>query len=592
MLKRFFISMLGTMAGLWISVFLLLFCGMMFVGTLMGSADTPKVKRGTILCFRLDGEVMDRFKPGTLMDIIQSTGSAAPTLDEMLASLRLAANDDRVAALYLDCRGSAMGMASRQELREAIVDFKEMSGKPVFAYSDAYSQGDYMLATPADSLYLNPMGAVDIHGIGGMTPFFKNTLDMLGIKMQILKVGTFKSAVEPFILDAMSEPARLQMQQYCDSLWGYAVNAMADCRPLTADSLRILASQVLMARPAQFFVETGIVDGLCYRREFDNMLAEAAGVENTSDINMMTPGEYLTVNADFNSIMSGVGEHIAVLYAVGDIVDSGDGGIVGDDMVPEIISLADNDKVRALVLRVNSGGGSAFASEQIWEALEYFKSKDKPFYVSMGDYAASGGYYISCGADRIFADETTITGSIGVFGMIPDFSGLVTDKLGVNFSTVETNPNATGITGMTAMTPEQAAAMQASVEDIYDTFTGRVAAGRSMEVDSVKAIAEGRVWTGGAALRLGLVDELGSLSDAVEAIASQSGIDASKVVAYPSVEEDMFLRMLRESGGLAELRSQAAASGISPQTMEYVRFVEKLRAMSPYQARMETVVFR
>lgn len=592
MLKRFFISMLGTMAGLWISVLLLFFCGMMFVGALMGSADTPKIERGTILYFCLDGEVQERFEPGSLMEIIQSAESAAPSLDEMLAALSAAASDDRVAALYLDCRGSAMGMASRQELREAIVDFKEASGKPVFAYADAYAQGDYLLATTADSLYLNPMGAVDIHGIGGMTPFFKNTLDMLGIRMQILKVGTFKSAVEPFILDEMSEPARMQMQQYCDSLWAYAVNAMSDSRPLTTDSIRSMASQVLMARPADFFVESGIVDGLCYRREFDNMLAEAAGVEKASDLNMISPAEYLTANPDIAGLMSAVGEHIAVLYAVGDIVDSGDGGIVGDDMVPEIISLADDDNVRALVLRVNSGGGSAFASEQIWEALEYFKSKDKPFYVSMGDYAASGGYYISCGADRIFADETTITGSIGVFGMIPDFSGLVTDKLGINFSTVETNPNAVGITGMTAMTPAQAAAMQASVEDIYETFTGRVATGRSMEVDSVKAIAEGRVWTGGAALRLGLVDELGSLDDAISAIASETGIDAAKVVAYPAIEEDMFLRMLRESGGLTELRSQAVASGLSPQTMEYVRFVEKLRAMSPYQARMETVIFR
>lgn len=584
--------MLGTMAGLWISIFLLFFCGAMFFGALLGSSDAPKVERGSILYFCLDGNVEERFEPGSFLEMIQSTESTAPTLDEMLTSLRAAANDDRISALYLDCRGSAMGMASRQELREAIEAFKEASGKPVFAYADSYGQGDYLLATTADSLYLNPMGAVDIHGVGGMTPFFKNTLDMLGIRMQILKVGTFKSAVEPFILDAMSEPARLQMQQYCDSLWNYAVASISASRPLPADSIRTLASQVLMARPASFFVESGIVDGLCYRREFDNMLAAFAGVDKAEDINMVTPAEYITATESINALMAGADRHIAVLYAVGDIVDSGDGGIVSEDMVPQIVELADDDNVCALVMRVNSGGGSAFASEQIWEALEYFKSKDKPFYVSMGDYAASGGYYISCGADRIFADETTITGSIGVFGMIPDFSGLITDKLGVTFSTVETNPNAVGITGMQAMTPEQAAAMQASVEDIYATFTGRVADGRHMEVDSVKAIAEGRVWTGGAALRLGLVDELGSLSEAIAAIASAADIDRSKVVAYPVVEEDMFLRMLRESGSFAELRRQAAASQISPETLEQIRFVEKLRNMNPMQARMETVIFR
>lgn len=589
MLKKFFISMLGTMAGLWISLILLFFAGMMLVVAVAGDSDTPSLKKRTILRLPLEGDIEERYQPSSVMDLIYDSKDSAPSLDELLRALRAAADDRRIDGVFLDCQGASMGYASRQELLQALRDFKVNSGKPVYAYADNYAQGDYILASAADSIFLNPMGAVDIHGVGGSTPFFKNALDKLGVKMQIIKVGTFKSAVEPFILSSMSEPARLQMQQYCDSLWGFAVDAIAANRDLAPDSLVAWAPEMMFTMPAEVFVQRGLVHGLVYRREFDNKLRALTDRSADQDLRMIDATDYLAAAGDLSSTVAASRSHVAVYYAFGDIVDNGKEGISGEVVVPDIIALADDSNVAGLVLRVNSGGGSAFASEQIWEALEYFKSTGKPFYVSMGDYAASGGYYISCGADRIYADATTITGSIGVFGMIPDLSGLVSGKLGVDFSTVQTNPNAAGISLFEPMTPEQHAAMQRSVEQIYDTFTGRVATGRDLPVDSVRAIAEGRVWVGSRAIQLGLVDVLGSLNTAVNAMTSELSLDRTDVVAYPATEEDRLVQLLRSSLN-SEMGGASALGEFDAQTLEYMRYLRRLRDMNPMQARMEKIV--
>lgn len=587
MLKRFFVSMLGTMAGLWISLFLLFIGGMIAVGVAIGSGSGDsmvKVEKHSALYFNLSGEVYDRTQPADFLQLLQQVENDAPTLEDMIRSLELAADDDKIEGLYLNCSGAGIGMASREELIEAIARFKE-SGKWIYAYSDSYSQGDYVIATTADCVALNPIGSIDIHGLGGMTPFFKGLLDKIGVKMQIIKVGTYKSAVEPYILTSMSEPAREQMQQYIDSIWSYLAETVSVNRNIPEDSVRAMASQLISTREAKTFISDGLADTLLYKRQSDELLREYCGIRSDEELQLVTPADYLSVKniSDFNSAK----DHIAVLFAIGEISDSGKDGIVGPDMVNQIIELADDEHVRGMVFRVNSPGGSAFASEQIWEALEYFKSKDKPLFVSMGDYAASGGYYISCGADSIFADETTITGSIGVFGMIPDFSGLVTDKLGVNFSAVETNENAIGLTGFRAMTPEQHAAMQKSVEDIYDLFTGRVAAGRGLEQDYVKSIAEGRVWIGTAALGLGLVDAIGSLDTTIEALADETGLDSKDIVRYPKTESSVWEQLLRQSGGLDQLK----AAGYDIETMKYIDIVRRMRTANPMQARIEPIIF-
>lgn len=581
--------MLGTMAGLWISLFLIVFGGIMIAGISLGSSlgsSQVEIKKNSILRFDLDGVILDREQPMSFMQLVRDEKRNAPTLDDMLSSLKVAAKDDRIDGLYLNCKGASMGSASRQELVEAINCFKA-SGKWVYAYADNYyAQGDYLLATTADYLVLNPIGAVDIHGVGGITPFFSGLLEKLGIKMQVLKVGTYKSAVEPYILKSMSEPARRQMQQYCDTIWNYVSHTIAANRMLSDSLVRALASQFISTRPAEFFKSENLVDTLLYARQSDNFLRELTDREADEELRMLTPSDYLSAT-DLMSGMAVPERHIAVLYALGEISDTGSEGIVGDKLTKEIIDLADDDDVAGLVMRVNSPGGSAFASEQIWESLEYFKSKGKPFYVSMGDVAASGGYYISCGADCIFADRTTITGSIGVFGLVPDLSGLVSGKLGVTFSTVATNPNMS-VSIMEPMSTEASAAMQKNVEDIYDLFTGRVAAGRKMTVEKVKEIAEGRVWIGSDALGLGLVDNLGSLEDAVCAMASDLGLTAGDIREYPNREEKLWEKILRQSGGIEDLK----ADEWSFEAIREKLFLERILKSSPVMARMEDVIIK
>lgn len=586
MLKKFFISMLGTIAGLWIAAILLFFTGLVALGIAMGKSDeSTNVKDKSILYLNLSGEIIERSQSESFMTMIQNFENEPQTLEDMLKAVRLAADDKKIEGIYINAAGSSMGIASREELAEALAAFKE-SGKWVYAYADNYAQGDYLLSTFADKVYLNPVGNVDIRGIGTSTPFFTGLLDKLGVKIQVVKVGTYKSAVEPFILTSMSEAARHQNQVFVDSIWDYYSNTVAANRSVTPATVSSWADSLTFAWTADHDVDAGIVTEKRYRREVEDMLRDLTGVDAGKSLRLLTPKNYVASRS--GDLGDSSGDHIAVLYAVGDIVDSGDEGIVGKTIVPQIIGLADNEKVSGLVLRVNSPGGSAFASEQIWEALNYFKSKGKPFYVSMGDYAASGGYYISCGADCIYADATTLTGSIGVFGMIPDFSGLVTGKLGVTFSDVSSSPNANFMSLMQPLTEQQRASMQRYVEDTYDVFTGRVAEGRHMSVDSVKAIAEGRVWIGSSAVELGLVDHIGSLHACIEAIADSLGMEPSQCVSYPDVSQDFMKKLLEESQRL----ESAAGVVLDREAIAAMMAVKRLREMNPVQARMPDLVIR
>ena len=586
MLKRFFVSMLGTIAGIWFSILLFVIAGIAITAAIIGaSSTTADIKDNSILYLRLEGDIIECTQTQNFMDLVRDFKSDGLTLKDMITSIRLAATDRKIKGIYIDAAGSSMGVASRQELLEALREFKE-SGKWIYAYADNFAQGDYLVSSIADKIILNPVGDVDIHGVGMQSPFFKGLLDKLGVKMQVVKVGTYKSAVEPFILDSMSEPARQQNQIYVDSIWNFYATTVAHNRDVTPAVVSAWADSLTFAWTAEHAVSSQIVTETAYRRTVEDMLRDLTDVDRGNDLRLVSPAAYMESHK--NKLASASDKHIAVLYAVGDIVDSGEGGIVGSTMVPQILDLADDDDVAALVLRVNSGGGSAFASEQIWEALEYFKSKDKPLYVSMGDYAASGGYYISCGADRIYADATTLTGSIGVFGMIPDLSGLVTGKLGVTFSTVASSPNATFMTVTGPMTAGQKASMQRHVEDTYDLFTSRVAEGRGMSVDSVKAIAEGRVWIGSSALELGLVDKLGSLNDAVSELASEIDLDPHQWVAYPDVKNDLLERLLEET---SQLQSKGGIT-LDSEMLRWLLVAKRISDMEPVQARMPEIVIR
>lgn len=579
MLKRFFISLLGSVAGFWLSFILLFFVIATIASAVLAKTEnTAKVEKNSILYLNLTGDIAERQQDQSFFEMIEEMkDEKSQTLCDMLTAIRHAANDQNIEGIYINAGGASMGTASRQELIEALNDFKE-SGKWIYAYGDNYTQGDYLIASVADKIYLNPVGNVDIHGVGMQTPYFTGLLDKLGIKVQVVKVGTYKSAVEPYILTSMSEAARRQNSIYVDSIWNFYANTIGANRDVAPAEVSAWADSLTFAWIADKDIEKNIITATAYRRNVEDMLRDLNDLDREDKLPLVTPADYVAAMKTVSSDDS----HIAVLYAAGEIVESGEGGIVGKTMAPQIIKLADDDNVKALVFRVNSGGGSAFASEQIWEALEYFKSTGKPFYVSMGDFAASGGYYISCGADRIFADATTLTGSIGVFGMIPDFSGLVTDKLGVTFSTVASSPNATFMSLTKPMTPYQTKAMQSYVEDTYDVFTSRVADGRHISVDSVKAIAEGRVWVGATALEIGLVDELGSLDDAIKAIAEEVDLDADKIVNYPKVSNDFMEKLLEQSSRMTELQGMA----LDPETIKYMMTVRRLRDMSPIQARM------
>lgn len=610
MLKRFFVSLLGTVAGIWIS-FILLFFGLIIVMAIAGSSESDSgIKDHSILYIDLTGAIEERAETPTMSDVLRGNVNTAPTLRELQDALAKAADDKRIDGLVLNCGGAMMGFATAQELGESLAKFKEESGKWIYAYADGYEQTEYMLSTYADSVFVNPLGSVNLHGIASQIPFFKGLMDKVGVKMQIVKVGTFKSAVEPFILTSASEPSRLQTQTFIDSIWDSMSGVISANRNISAERVHELASVFMVARGAEEAKSAGLVDALIYRRVFENRLRELTERDADEDLRLVSPQEMAAegnAEAEFSAILETAmkqskgnkdkkkadkpvhGEHLAVLYATGDITDNSGNGIVGSEMVPEITALADDDDVLGLVLRVNSGGGSAFASEQIWEALEYFKSKGKPFYVSMGDYAASGGYYISCGAETIFADATTLTGSIGVFGMIPDASGLISGKLGINFSTIESNPNAVMPSYISPLTPEQYSALQSSVEQTYDLFTKRVAAGRGMTQDDVKAIAEGRVWVGSQAIGLGLVDTLGSLDDCIEAIKDKIGDSELKTVFYPESTDD-FWTMIARSGALNGAKAALADPrdlALDEETAEMLRYVARLRSLNPVQARME-----
>lgn len=597
MLKKFFISMLGTMAGLWLSLILfsiLCVALVMSLGikALSSGADTSTDK--SILCIKLEGEIPEREPKLELMDIFSTEDLGTETLSGIIAAIRQAATDDQVQGIYLDCRGSSLGIASREEMVEALKHFKDLSGKWIVAYADNYTQGDYYIASMADEVYLNPVGSVEITGLTSSTLFFKNLLDKIGVEMQVVKVGAYKSAVEPFIRTSMSEPSREQTSVFLNQIWSSISSTIASNRDTQTSQINNWADSLCFTWNPARYVDCNIVSALKYRRQAEDDLRERTNTDSDDPLPVVYPSEYTSMSGAAKGLMDISMDknkrHIAVYYAVGDIVDSGTGaGIIGDKVVPDIDALAADENVQGLVLRVNSGGGSAFASEQIWEALERFKKTGKPFYVSMGDYAASGGYYISCGADSIFADAGTLTGSIGIFGLIPNAQKLLTDKIGVNVENVSTNPKGEMPILFKGMDQRQMGAMQSYVERGYETFVSRVAEGRDMTADQVKAIGGGRVWDGMTAHKIGLVDEIGSLSDVISAMANTLGMSKKNYVDYPNPEKEWFETLI--NSGLVKTNAAEPSMAMKKykQMADYSRFLLELE---PMQARMEPVILK
>ena len=589
MLKRFFENFLAVLAGLWVTIFLCFLLLMVFVGAIVSltstdaKPDMASLEDHNVLRISLDGTITDRATPINLMDQLYGDNETSLPLNDIVRALKLASEDKAIDGIMLDCKGASMGMAQMQAIITAINQFKE-SGKWVFAYSDNYTQGNYALACAADSIFINPIGMVDVHGLSTTVVYFKDMLDKLGVDVQVVKVGTYKSAVEPYILNDMSDANREQTSQFLSNIWGNISEHIAKNRKVSTDTVNQWANGFLFAKATEDYVRLKVVDGMKYRHEFDDMIAAKI---NEDEPNYVDFTSYVSLQKNINSSKSG--KQIAVLYAVGTITESAKDGIASETIVPQILDLAEDEDVDGLILRVNSGGGSAFASEQIWEALQQWKSiTGKPFYVSMGDYAASGGYYISCGADRIYAEPLTLTGSIGIFGLIPNVQKLLNDKIGIHTSTVSTN------TGnfpdfFRTMNPEQRAAMQGYVERGYELFVSRCANGRHMPVDSIKAIAEGRVWDGSAALRIGLVDKLGGLQQAIADMASElESAEDYYVVEYPAVKFKWWEELL-------DMSNQMQSKAMENQLKEWVPYyttIKNIKQLAPLQARMDYIELR
>ena len=449
-------------------------------------------------------------------------------LDDILSNIRLAKNDDKILGIWLDGAALSMAPASAKAIRDALIDFKT-SGKWIIASAKSYGQTNYYVASVADRICLDPTGEVDWKGLSAQKMYYTRALEKIGVQMQIIKVGTFKSAVEPYFRTSMSEADRTQTLQYIDGIWSEYKTAVAAARHLTEEQLDEMADRYMSLQSAEENLKAGLVDTIVYGQDMDSLLRVYTG---TKDYKLLSTAKMAAVKRPESKAK----DKIAVLYLEGEITDEDGDGIVGTEVIKTFKKIAKDDDIKALVLRVNSPGGSADASEQIWHAIQKIKADSIPVVVSMGDYAASGGYYISCGADYIYAEPTTLTGSIGIFGTIPSV-GKLREKVGLDIDGVSTNKHSALESNMIykGMNPEEQAMMQTMVERGYDLFTSRCADGRHVSQDYIKSIGEGRVWLGAKGKEIGIVDELGNIDNAIAKAVELAGLESYKLVYYPDV---------------------------------------------------------
>lgn len=595
MLKKFFISFLGSLAAIWASVFLsgiLLIVGIAAIGVsaMSGSeASTVQIERNSVLRIDLTGDITDRAEPMNIMDEIYGQGVEKLPLNEIITAIRNAATDKNIDGIVINCQGATTGLAQAQAIVDELKKFKE-TGKWIYAYADTYTQGNYFIASASDSIFINPVGMVDIHGIESTGLYFKGLLDKLGVEMQVVKVGTYKSAVEPYILTQSSEANRRQTIHYISQIWGNMTDVIAANRGVDTTEVNRWANMYSFAADGSQYVADRIVDRQLYQHQFDSLVSVSSNLDPEDETPRYVDLSDYVAARKLSNFGENKGKHkIAILYALGEIAEEGSTGITSSNLVPQILDMADDDDIDGLILRVNSPGGSAFASEQIWEALQQFKQRTgKPFYVSMSDVAASGGYYISCGADRIYADPMTLTGSIGIFGLIPNASKLLNDLLGITTSTVATNRGSFP-TFTQAMPEAQRAAMQSYVDRGYELFVKRCAEGRHMSVDSIKAIAEGRVWDGRTALEIGLVDRMGGLMDAIADMAEDIDAEGDFYIReYPRLKFKWWEEIISKGRTIKAQLVRNELGDFAPLYDAAISFSQ----MDPLQCRMEYETIR
>ncbi|MBR4563366.1 MAG: signal peptide peptidase SppA [Paludibacteraceae bacterium] len=511
------------------------------LGWIMGnmfSSGNVTLKDKTVYRLELKGTLVEQAQEdnpfaglmGSVPYYSNYAGGETVGLDDILSNIRLAKNDDKILGIWLDGAELSVQPANAKVIRDALLDFKQ-SGKWVIASAKDYSQVNYYIASAADRICLDPTGAVNWNGLSAQRMYYTRLLEKVGVEMQILKVGTFKSAVEPFFRTSMSDADRKQTEEYLGGIWDEFKSAVSASRHLSVAELDALADRYMGLQEAEEQVKAGLVDTIVYTQDMDSLLRVYAG---TKDYNLLTTSKLALVKRPESKAK----DKVAVVYLEGEITDETGDGIVGKDVVKMLKKIRKDKDVKALVLRVNSPGGSANASEQIWHAVQNIKADSIPVVVSMGDCAASGGYYISCGADYIFAEPTTITGSIGIFGTIPNVSK-IRDKVGLDIDGVGTNKHSELGDNLTmkGMNNDERALLQAMIERGYDLFTRRCAEGRHVEQDYIKSIGEGRVWLGNKGVEIGIVDKLGNIDDAIAKAVELAGLETYKLSYYPEVKD-------------------------------------------------------
>ena len=575
-MKSFFKYLFATILGLFIFSIIWVVIFFSIIGAAMSGSKEVKISDNSVFELKLEGILVERHKNDVISSFASEINSSVSeiALDDIMASIDKATDNDNIKGIYLHIGDFSASVASLQEIYKGLEKFKK-TGRFIVAYADSYGNGTYYLSSIADKVYMNPSGTLALTGINISTVFFKDLLSKIGVEMQIFKVGTFKSAVEPFTQTSMSEANRLQLTTFINSIWTEITKTIARNRGISDTEVNLYADSGLFLDDAQTAVHHKLIDSLVYSSDMKEIIEKLVDKDyNALTINDM---KFVARNKEYSK------NRIAIVYAVGEIDGSNkNDGIDSEDISEDLIDIADNDKIKAVVLRINSPGGSAYGSEQIWKAVSVVKSK-KPIVVSMGDYAASGGYYIACNTDRIFAQPTTLTGSIGIFGIFPNIGGL-TDKLGIKFDNVKTNKYSDFGATYRPMNTEERAILQRYINNGYELFTKRCAEGRNMNIDSLKAIAEGRIYSGTDAMRLGLVDEMGGLEEAITFAAKKANISDYTIKYYPSVKSlieqisDIFSTSVEER----IVKSQLGENYRLFRTIQRAQTTTGIKAIMPY----------
>jgi protease-4 len=576
----------ATIVGLIMFFVVITLFGLMSIVGMVASSDAAqKVEDNSVLILKLDGNMQEQATESIKDELMGTQGLA---LDETLSAIKKAKANENVKGIYMEMGSLGADFAQLEEIRNALVDFKK-SGKWIVTYGDTYSQGCYYLATTADKIYMNPQGTVDWHGIGGQMVFLKDAYAKVGIKMIPFKCGKYKSATEIYTEDKMSQPSREQTERYVNGWWNAICEAVSRSRHISKDSLNAYADRYIGLEDPANMVKYKFVDGLLYSDQVKASVKKLLKLDDDATIHQ------ISVSGMVNTTDNSEGEAVAVYYAYGDIVDDaqeasslwGEHQIVGKDVCKDLADLTDDDDIKAVVIRVNSGGGSAYASEQIWHQVQLLKAK-KPVVISMGGAAASGGYYISCPASYIYAEPTTITGSIGIFGIAMDRSELMTQKLGFKYDEVKTNRNATMGSEVMPMTEEQKRYLQTAIDRGYNLFKTRVANGRRLTMDQVEALAQGHVYLGSDAMKLKLVDALGGLDQAVAKAAQLAKLKEYHTTSYPgptSIWDNII-----DSGDQSDNALQEMLRSTLGDYYEPFMLMRQARSQAGIQARMPFII--